>query len=455
MKAMSCLISVLLISLLCFSLSKAEYDKAKLEESLGQFLAIKDAVDFLSTTECGEYIDFEYKNYNIREEAKNYLNNQDYKEFIETLASEQYKIGRTGIVRKITNGIADKKSEGLSTEQVCTDLIKKVRHSYENVLDQWNRDKESFADNNTSFNLNEVKLQAEQENVEAQLLLARSYLTGKEVTQDLEEAAKWFRKAAEHGDNDAQYMLGIMYVGGNGVTQNYKEAESWLKKSASKGNADAQYSLGVMYEQGVGISTDYKKAVNWYEKAAEQGYIDAQYNLGLIYSKGLGINQDQKEAKKWFSEAAEKGDAKSQTLLGKIYAEGSKSVPQNYSEAIKWYKKAADQGDSDAQTLLGEMYLIGEAIPQDHKKAAILFRKSAQQGDVNSQYYLGLMYARGEGVVANGIMAYAYLSLAVDSGISGAIEDLNLVANHISENEIDQARKIAANIQKKILESKQ
>lgn len=382
MKTIGCFGNILIICLLSVSVSKAEYDKAKLEETLGQFVAIKDAVEFLSTTECGEYIDFEYKKYNVLEEAKNHLTNQDYAEFLETLASEHYKVGREGIVRKINDGIAKKKSEGLSRDQICTDLIKKAGHSYENTLMQWDIVKKTFSDNNSLYNLDEIKLQAKQ------------------------------------------------------------------------GNADAQYNLGVIYEQGIGISVDSKKAINWYQKAAEQGRFEAQYNLGLMYSRGVGGKQDYRKAKKWFGKAAESGDAQSQTLLGVLYAEG-KGVAQNYEEAVKWYQKAADQGNPEAQALLGEMYLVGKGVTEDYKKAAALFRKAAQQGDADSQYYLGSMYAKGEGVVANGIMSYAYLSLAVSNGNSEAVEIRDLVAKHISEDEIEQSRKIAANIQKKIQESKQ
>jgi uncharacterized protein len=95
------------------------------------------------------------------------------------------------------------------------------------------------------------------------------------------------------------------------------------------------------------------------------------------------------------------------------------------------------------------MYLVGKGVTEDYKKAAALFRKAAQQGDADSQYYLGLMYAKGEGVVANGIMSYAYLSLAAGNGNSEAVETRDLVVKHISEDEIEQGRKIAANIQKK------
>ena len=50
------------------------------------------------------------------------------------------------------------------------------------------------------------------------------YEVGKDVTQDYEEAVRWFRKAADQGIAEAQYSLGVMYGEGQGVMQDYAEA---------------------------------------------------------------------------------------------------------------------------------------------------------------------------------------------------------------------------------------
>ena len=60
---------------------------------------------------------------------------------------------------------------------------------------------------------------AEQEHVQAQVILAQMYSRGVGVISDLGEAAIWYRRAADQGDAEAQTSLGTMYVGGNGVIQ--------------------------------------------------------------------------------------------------------------------------------------------------------------------------------------------------------------------------------------------
>jgi hypothetical protein len=89
-----------------------------------------------------------------------------------------------------------------------------------------------------------------------------------------------------------RFNLGVMYDIGIGVPQDYKEAAKWYRKAAEHGHAVAQNNLGAMYEHGEGVPQDYKEAAKWYRKAAEQGHAVAQNNLGEMYEHGRGVPQD-------------------------------------------------------------------------------------------------------------------------------------------------------------------
>ena len=91
-----------------------------------------------------------------------------------------------------------------------------------------------------------------------------------------------------------------MYTQGLGVTRDYRAALKWYKLAADQGNDKAQNNFGVMYLQGLGVTQDYKAAIKWFKLAAVQGYVEAQYNQGLMYYKGEGVSQDYKAAIKWF-----------------------------------------------------------------------------------------------------------------------------------------------------------
>ncbi|HIL40535.1 MAG TPA: hypothetical protein EYG24_00210, partial [Methylococcales bacterium] len=112
---------------------------------------------------------------------------------------------------------------------------------------------------------------------------------------------------AEQGSADAQNKLGWMYVRGKRISQDYQEAVKWFTRSSEQGHVHAQYNLGQIYFQGKGVLLDYKAAIKWFQKSAEQGNVEAQNKLGWMYVRGQGVKANNKEAVKWFQKSAEQG----------------------------------------------------------------------------------------------------------------------------------------------------
>jgi TPR repeat protein len=78
---------------------------------------------------------------------------------------------------------------------------------------------------------------AQQGDSNAQLNLGNYYATPHNAAPDMEEAAKWYRKAADQGNAEAQYRLGDLYYNGKGeVAQSYEEAYFWFALSSKAGN---------------------------------------------------------------------------------------------------------------------------------------------------------------------------------------------------------------------------
>ena len=65
----------------------------------------------------------------------------------------------------------------------------------------------------------------------AQFKIAGIYEKGSdEVPQNLLEAAKWYRMAAEQNHRQSQYNLGMMYQSGHGVGEDANEANRWFER---------------------------------------------------------------------------------------------------------------------------------------------------------------------------------------------------------------------------------
>ncbi len=137
------------------------------------------------------------------------------------------------------------------------------------------------------------------------------YYTGDGVTQDYQEAKKWYHMyllssqyPLEQGDSTVQFNLASIYV----KEEDYQEAAKWYRLAAELGNYEAQFLLGRIYEVGEGVPQDYQEAVKWYRLAAAPGYADAQYNLGMMYLNGEGVAKDYVHAHMWFNIAARTGN---------------------------------------------------------------------------------------------------------------------------------------------------
>lgn len=92
-----------------------------------------------------------------------------------------------------------------------------------------------------------------------------------------ENAVKFLKYAAQHGNHEAAILVGDCYNNGNGVPKDWKIAEAYYRQAAVSGNHEAEYKLGVLLDVNNGWD-----AVNWLRKSATAGFKPADdYLLGM------------------------------------------------------------------------------------------------------------------------------------------------------------------------------
>ncbi|QHO72577.1 hypothetical protein ACH79_08040 [Bradyrhizobium sp. CCBAU 051011] len=155
------------------------------------------------------------------------------------------------------------------------------------------------------------------------------------------------RSAAMKGDPAAAYEIGVRFAEGKGVAPNLDEAAKWYDRAAQAGVVPALFRLGTFYEKGLSVKKDVDIARRYYLQAAERGSAKAMHNLAVLDADGGGKGANYKSASIWFRKAADRGVADSQFNLGILYARGI-GVEQNLAESFKWFSLAAAQGDADA-----------------------------------------------------------------------------------------------------------
>ncbi len=134
------------------------------------------------------------------------------------------------------------------------------------------------------------------------------YVEGKGVPVNFEQAALWFKRAADKGLVPAQFRLASLLEKGKGVPKDIDRARALYLAAANKGNAKAMHNLAVIYAEGIDGKSDYASAIKWFRMASKRGLADSQFNLGVLAARGIGMNPDLSEAYKWFALAAKQGD---------------------------------------------------------------------------------------------------------------------------------------------------
>ena len=118
---------------------------------------------------------------------------------------------------------------------------------------------------------------ASQGNKKAQFEIGMLYDGGKIKCNDYKkEAIKCYLALADAGFPTAQCKLGMKYRLGDGVKEDINEAIKWFKRAAIQGHTDAQRNLGDVY---MAISKK-DEAMKWYERAAAAGDYFSARQLG-------------------------------------------------------------------------------------------------------------------------------------------------------------------------------
>lgn len=161
-----------------------------------------------------------------------------------------------------------------------------------------------------------TRMGAERGQIECQYELGGAYNNGKGVKEDKDQAAYWYKMAADNGHKSACNILAVIY---HDEKDDYAQALYYLNKAAELGDENAFFNLGFTYEQGHGTEKDYTKAEEYYKKALKYDNSltnSARYRLGVMYYEGRdGVKKDKKKGESLLKEAAKNGNEKAKKYL--------------------------------------------------------------------------------------------------------------------------------------------
>lgn len=184
----------------------------------------------------------------------------------------------------------------------------------------------------------------------------------------LEEATKYFRLAAQSENPVGQLMYGLSLRHGWGCQPNPKDAIFYLQRAA-------EYAMGELKELSPSSSANIRaiqshpsmrghaaraeqrqqqqqplKRMGTMERksamlGARKELVMALYEIGMSFLKGWGVAKDKVVAFHYFKLAADLGDPDSQNETAQCFLDGV-GVEKNAFEAARYYRLASDQGAS-------------------------------------------------------------------------------------------------------------
>ena len=155
---------------------------------------------------------------------------------------------------------------------------------------------------------------------------------------------------ADKGDAAAQYRVGVLYAD----SQNLPEALRYYRLAADQNHHEAQARLAMLSCNGQGVPKNADECIRLYRLAADGGVTQAQVNLAARYLTGDGTSTNHGEAARFARLAADKNDSTGQLLLGICYETGV-GLRKDRGEAVRLYKLAAGQGNVSAQSSLARL----------------------------------------------------------------------------------------------------
>ncbi len=188
------------------------------------------------------------------------------------------------------------------------------------------------------------------------------------------EAFLLAKKHADMGDSSMMGRLARAYRDGKGTTRNLDEAAKWMRKASRAGISWASDELfDILWS--IGTENSLSEMIEVIQPLADAGNGESIARLGKAYFIGKGVKQDYSKSAALLRLAVDKRVSwavpKLFDVLWRIATEDA------YAEAFLLAKKHADMGDSSMMGRLARAYRDGRGINSNYGKAAYWMCKSA------------------------------------------------------------------------------
>jgi TPR repeat protein len=196
------------------------------------------------------------------------------------------------------------------------------------------------------------------------------------------------RRLALAGDVKSQLTLGKMYVNNE---KNYDEAAVFYRMAAQARNPHGLYGWGLLLLLGRGVPQDIVRAAQCFQEAADAGVMSAVEEYARALHLGRGVEQNLPEALQKYKLGADHGRQKCQYYYARMRLNGE-GGPKNVPEALRYYGMAHSASYVAATTDLASLYSSGTGVAKDVNKAVAIYQEAIRLGCVRAKALLAVLY---------------------------------------------------------------
>ncbi|MEC3767503.1 tetratricopeptide repeat protein [Cupriavidus sp. SS-3] len=163
----------------------------------------------------------------------------------------------------------------------------------------------------------------------AELLRQAASLYAKE---QYSQAFRIYRHLADQGHSESQVFLGCMFAEGKGVQASQEDAAHWFRRAAELGSARGGFYLGRLLT----MEGKHADAFPLYQRSAAAGYPPSQFRLGVSYLRGQGVRRDLTLAFRYLEAAKANGHIFARRELAILDILGYRGVARRFLGVIEF-----------------------------------------------------------------------------------------------------------------------
>lgn len=201
-----------------------------------------------------------------------------------------------------------------------------------------------------------------------------------------------------------------------------QEAAKWYKKAADQGDKYALSQYAIILKDEDYIDWDLDESLSILNSLATDNYLPAQIILYRYYNQVGNIS----DVVKWLKHAVLNDDPVALFSMAMRYKFGE-FVKKDHNKYLHYLKRSAHLNSPDAQYYLSNLYAFGEDLPIDEKKSFEWALKSSELGFPAAQYNTAIKYHDGLGTKQNLEKSLYWFQKALASGIEQARQPLNML----------------------------